>query len=135
MPGPVTDLKIEETTDTGVVISWNSPITGTVVDTYQVEAISIKSYSSSPVPTLSWNVQKELRKFELLNLQPSTKYNISVTSKSRETGGATSILAETLVGGSFYLNFVNTLCNLTKKFQFLTLHPMPQKFSKDLEIL
>ena len=99
VPGSVIDLKIEETTDTGIIITWRPPDTGTVVDSYQVKANPIKTFSSTPLSTLSWNVQKELRKFELLNLHPATKYNLSVISKSGyEVGGTDSLIAETLVG-------------------------------------
>lgn len=98
------DLQIEDTSDTGITITWRPPDTGSVLGSYQVKAMPIKTYSSTPLSTLSWNVQKELRKFELLNLHPATKYNISIISKSGyDIGGTSSLIYETNVGSVYNL--------------------------------
>jgi hypothetical protein len=96
-PGPVRNLKIQETTDDRITIEFDSPErNGTELSGYEIKAFVIKTYSNNPWHNQTWNVEATQNKFDLSNLLSSTKYNISVKAKNVDLeGGEKNIEATT----------------------------------------
>lgn len=86
---------------------WQHPEaqTGSTLNQYVIRAAILQTYATNQVHLpREWIVQKDSStKFELVNLLPGTKYNITITSRSNEfgDGGSNSIPAETIIGVPF----------------------------------
>lgn len=98
-PGSVKNLKIDETTEDKITISFDHPErNGTELTGFEVNAIVTRTYSSNPwaLRNQTWKVQKAAKKFDLSNLIPATNYSIFVMSKNGDvSGGEAAIVAST----------------------------------------
>lgn len=68
---------------------------------YEVRAIVMATHSTNPwaMRNITTKVSKLLRKIEMLDLIPSTEYNITVVSKNGDVdGGSKSLIAKTRLG-------------------------------------
>lgn len=102
--GPPTNLFVLNTSDSSVTIRWQHPESQTEssLDLYVIRAVALQTYATNQVPLpREWVSPKQSNSnFELVNLLPGTKYNVSITSRSNEygDGGTGSIIAETVIG-------------------------------------
>lgn len=98
-PGSVRNLKVQETTEDRIMISFDPPErNGTELTGYEINAMVMKTYSSSPwaMRNQTWKAQKSSHRFDLSNLLPSTEYSIFIMSKNGDLeGGESAILAST----------------------------------------
>lgn len=100
VPGPVKNLKISETTESSIFLTWDTPESSDRLSKYVVQAEVLNTYAAYSLQSKTWNLQNNTKQFELVNLHPGTKYNISISSMSRsdEMGGIALILSETVIG-------------------------------------
>jgi Fibronectin type III domain/TM proximal of protein tyrosine phosphatase, receptor type J len=94
LPGPVRHLKLQESTEDQITIAFDPPErNGTELSGYEIKAFVMETFSKDWVHNQTWLVMKtKQQKLDLSNLLPSTKYNISITSKNEElAGGENSI--------------------------------------------
>lgn len=101
VPGPVKNIKISDrTTESSIFLIWDSPESHDRLDQYVVKADVYSTYASYGLQSKTWTLQNNTKHAELVNLHPGTKYNISITSisKNNEEGGIGFILAETVIG-------------------------------------
>lgn len=102
--GPPTSLFVLNSSDSSITLRWQHPEAQmpSSLNQYVIRAVIIQTYATNQVPQpREWIVQKDsATKFELVNLLPGTKYNITITSRSDAfgDGGSNSILSETIIG-------------------------------------
>lgn len=99
--GPVKNLKlVGREKESSIEVSWELPsLDGVPVDEFEINANATSSYSTYPVHPMSWSVHNSTQSFELSNLKPGTRYNITVTSISEKGhGGMKWIEAQTEIG-------------------------------------
>lgn len=102
--GPPSNIAAVNSTDTSLTIRWQHPDspTKTSLNVYRIRAVVVQTYATNQIPQpREWIVPKGSNgNFELVNLMPATKYNVSITSRSDEygDGGTNSIIAETMIG-------------------------------------
>lgn len=106
--GPPRSVRIINRTDTSIVLHWQHSDPHVLraddksLSRYVIRAKILQSYSSmAKLPLPQWSVEKGTdSQIELLDLNPGTKYNITVQSVSDEhgDGGTSSIIAETEIG-------------------------------------
>lgn len=103
MAGPPINIHLLNLTESTVTLRWQHPDaqSNTSLTQYIIRAIVKNTYAKmTPLP-LEWTVQKESSaKMELVNLQPGTTYNITITSDSEKfgEGGTNWIKVETEIG-------------------------------------
>lgn len=78
VPGPPTQVKITNITETSVHIYWSEPDAHLKITGYTVKASPISTYSPVSLNSLEWVFSNSTMHSKLLNLHPGTKYNISV---------------------------------------------------------
>lgn len=101
VPGPVKNLKVtERETETTIKIAWNPPVMdGVPVESYEITATAVDTFASYRIYPMSWTVNNNSVSFELSNLTPGTRYNISVSTVSEKgTGGTVWLGAQTEIG-------------------------------------
>lgn len=79
-PGPITNVEFRNITEDTISLAWTPPESRILLDHYIVRAEVLHTYSTRPLINPEWTVPKEDRQFDLVGLQPATKYNVTVTS-------------------------------------------------------
>lgn len=100
VPGPVKNIRVSSTTESSILLMWDSSESLDRLDKYEVKAEVLSTFATYSLLPKTWTLQNDTKHFELVNLHPGTKYNISITSmsKTNEIGGIGFILAETVIG-------------------------------------
>ncbi|XP_055624630.1 putative inactive tyrosine-protein kinase Wsck [Toxorhynchites rutilus septentrionalis] len=99
--GPVNNLKVlEAKMESTIKISWDPPAhDGVPVKEYEISARNIFTFANYQLHPLSWIVNNHSHTFELSNLTPGTRFNITVTTiAGKGRGGTSSLVAETEIG-------------------------------------
>lgn len=99
--GPVKNLKLTgRAKESTIEVSWDLPsLDGVPVYEYEINANAISTYANYRLYPMSWSVHNNTQSFELSNLKPGTRYNITVTSVSeKEPGGMSWLEAQTEIG-------------------------------------
>lgn len=87
MPGPPRDLQITNVSSTTVQLTWHEPESYIIISKYKVKATVLHTYSSFAPVTPEWMLSNDTFKTEIISLQPSTTYNITVTAISVDGAG------------------------------------------------
>lgn len=99
VPGPVKNLKVQETSEDKITITFDPPErNGTELTGYEINAFVMETYSKDPWAknNQTWKAQKSAHKFDISNLNPSTKYSVFIVSKNGDLeGGEIAILNST----------------------------------------
>lgn len=85
-PGPVRNLKILDTAQEKITISFDPPERNGTNDLtgYEINASVRRTYSNSPwaLRNQTWKAQRTAQKFDLSNLLPATEYSIFIMSQN-----------------------------------------------------
>ncbi|XP_058463988.1 putative inactive tyrosine-protein kinase Wsck [Malaya genurostris] len=99
--GPVTNLRLAQIeADSYIEIAWDPPVAdGVAVEEYEISATAISTFANYGLYPMTWTAHNSSLNFELSNLTPGTRYNITITTLSEKgRGGMTSFVAETEIG-------------------------------------
>ncbi|KAF7989711.1 hypothetical protein HCN44_008385 [Aphidius gifuensis] len=100
-PSPPRQLKVTKSQQKSLNVSWQPPdmLNGNVTS-YTLHVVAVKTYASYPLfPTVSQVQGGSSENTVLTNLQPGTKYNISITATNEKgESDPANITAWTLIG-------------------------------------
>uniref|UniRef100_A0A8D8CA08 Tyrosine-protein kinase Wsck n=1 Tax=Culex pipiens TaxID=7175 RepID=A0A8D8CA08_CULPI len=99
--GPVKNLHLtDKESENTIKIAWSAPaLDGVPVLSYEIGAQALTTYASYRLYPMSWTVHNNTIAFELSNLTPGTRYNITVSTVSEKgTGGMQWLTAQTEIG-------------------------------------
>lgn len=86
--GPPRDLKVTNVTSTTVQLSWREPESYIKILKYKIKATVLHTYSTFSHNTPEWMFSNDTFKTELIGLQPSTTYNVTINTVSEDGVGA-----------------------------------------------
>lgn len=98
--GPVTNVQFRNVSDTRMSIAWQPPESVSLLDRYMVRAQVLQTFSVETLLNPEWTVGAEERQFDLVDLHPGTKYNITIISLGMNgiIGGSIALEQWTEVG-------------------------------------
>lgn len=99
--GGVRNLTVLNSTEDKITISFEAPERIKELSDYEISATALRTFSTTQWATRNqtWKASKNILKFDITNLIPSTQYSIRVTSKNGDVeGGESGIVASTKIG-------------------------------------
>ncbi|XP_017785522.1 PREDICTED: putative tyrosine-protein kinase Wsck [Nicrophorus vespilloides] len=122
--GPPINLIIENVTDTQAHLAWDEPESYITIDMYKIVARAIFTYSHIKLGDLIWT-QPNSTRIELINLNPGTKYNVSIQAVSKENDGApVHATFETDIGEPDHVPFEPKIVERIEKGMKIQLKPV-----------
>ncbi|XP_041969573.1 putative tyrosine-protein kinase Wsck [Aricia agestis] len=98
-PGPPMSLEVSNVTETALRARWAPPQAFSRISGYVVRATVLETFADFTLLPLEWVVSNETFQIELPNLQPGSKYSISVAATNyEEEGPNVTKTAETVIG-------------------------------------
>ncbi|KAJ8983439.1 hypothetical protein NQ317_013201 [Molorchus minor] len=88
LPGPPRNFTVTNITENSLRLSWQDPESYIEITKYQIKAIIIDTFSKLPPVSPEWLYPNNTFQAELITLQSSTKYNITLSTKSVSGDGA-----------------------------------------------
>lgn len=98
-------MKVTNVTATTVQLSWREPESFINILKYKIKATVLHTYSSFSHNTPEWMFSNDTFKTELIGLQPSTTYNVTINAVSEDGVGAAAwnVVQTHLAGNTFTL--------------------------------
>lgn len=123
--GPPDNLKISNTTENSIIITWDPTTKEEKVTELIIKATVIHSFTKYPFfPQPEFIVQSSEDRFEMTDLHPATKYNISVTAICEKyVCGSHNLSATTEVGIPDPVPDEPIILNRTDSMIFINIKP------------
>ncbi|KAL0868824.1 hypothetical protein ABMA27_007185 [Loxostege sticticalis] len=99
-PGPPSTVEVVNVTETTARIKWTAPVAYTFVTGYVMRAVVKETYADFLLPPLEWRLSNKTFQNELLNLQPGSRYSVSVSALNYDEEGPNITTSLTTIIGT-----------------------------------
>lgn len=125
MEGPPNNLRVSNTTENSILITWDPARKGDKVTEIMIKGTIVHSFTSYPVfPQPEFIVQSSEDGFEMTDLHPATKYSISVSAMcGKLVCGSHNLTGTTEVGTPDPIPEEITIINRTDSSMFINIKP------------